>query len=82
MPDYRETIIRLDHEAKTAQIWSQNRAILTRARRSGFVEENRQGSGVWLSGPIRGILIRKGPSGARKSTNQGRPFAKRQPAKT
>lgn len=62
MPDYRETVIRLDHDAKIAEVWTEQRGILTRLKRSGFTFQKAQGKGQWWRGPLRGILIRKGPS--------------------
>ena len=77
MPDYRETVIRLDHDAKTAEVWTENRAVLTRLRRAGAVQTNRQGRGHWYTAPIRAILIRKVPV---KGQGTGRPFPGRKVA--
>lgn len=65
MKDHRETLIRLDHDARTAQIWTENRGVRGRALRCGWRIEKEQAGGIWLTGPLRGILIRKGP-GTRK----------------
>lgn len=58
MPDYRETIIRLDHDAKTAEIWTENRGVIGKATRAGWTVTHKQAGGTWLAGGIRGVLVR------------------------
>ena len=70
--DYQETIIRIDHRAKTAEIWTMRPAVKNRALRAGFAETKRQGKGVWLSGPLSGVSIRKPPRTRDHSANLGR----------
>ena len=39
MPDYKETIIRIDHGAKTVHIWSEDAAVLRKLDLSGAEPE-------------------------------------------
>lgn len=59
--DFRETVIRLDHDAKTAEVWTEQRGVLSRLKRSGFTLISKSGRGEWWRGPLRGVLIRKVP---------------------
>ena len=70
MPDHRETIIRIDHVAKTAEIWTISRRITTRLRRIGAKPLERQIAGQWWSLPERSISLRKP---APKRPNQRKP---------
>lgn len=71
MPDYRETIIRLDHDAKIAEIWTESRAIIRRCAKFGYPETQRQLKGVWLRLPIRAIHIKKWPPSRSSRPNRG-----------
>jgi len=56
MPDYRETIVRIDHDAKLAQVWTQDRTIIKRLKqleREGARPLERQIRGEWWEVPIR-----------------------------
>jgi hypothetical protein len=72
--DFRETLIRLDHDAKTAEIWTEDRGVTGRALRRGWTVRKRSARGVWMVGPISAILIRKAPSrpGFRRNAGQFR----------
>lgn len=71
MPDYRETIIRLDHSSKTAEIWTAENGLQNRLKRLGAKELDKAIRGQWYEVPIRWVRIGK-PRGA-----SGRPFAAR-----
>lgn len=57
--DYDETVIRLDYESETAEIWTQRRGLISRLTKCGFRTIRTQGRGVWLTGPIKGVSFRK-----------------------
>lgn len=57
--DYDETVIRLDYESETAEIWTQRRGLIARLTKCGFSTIRTQGRGVWLTGPIKGVSFRK-----------------------
>lgn len=64
MPDYRETIIRLDHGARTAEVWTAERGLKTRLKRLG-AKDLRDG---WQQIPITYVRFSKGRGAP------GRPF--------
>jgi hypothetical protein len=59
MPDYRETIIRIDHDAKIAEVWTRSRAILSKLKRIGAKPLDKQIRGEWWQVGIRQISLRK-----------------------
>lgn len=79
MKDYRETLIRIDHDAKTCEVWTERRGVISRLKRSGFIKIREQNLGVWFSGTARQVLLRaipgkrpsKTPTRLRFSTNGG-----------
>ena len=79
MPDTRETIIRLDHDGKYAEIWTETRSIISRCRRFGYPQTGTQAKGVWLRLPIRAISIRKWPPTGRFSGKAGQFRSKPRP---
>ena len=69
--DYHETIIRLDHDTGTAEIWTENRGVLGRAKRNGWQVKKTHQRGVWLSAPLNAILIRKPRTRRPRGANPG-----------
>lgn len=76
MSDSKETIIRLDHDGKFAEIWTESRAIIRRCAKFGYPQTGAQAKGVWLRLPIRAIAIKKWPSSRRFVTTAGQFKAK------
>jgi hypothetical protein len=73
MPDYQESIFRIDHRAKTAHLWTERPSVKARAIRCGFTVERQEGRGVWMVGPMKAVSIRRPASGPRVFP-KGRPF--------
>lgn len=74
--DSKETLIRLDHDMKYAEIWTERPEIIRRCTKFGYQETGRQAKGVWLRLPIQAIRIRKWPV-SRGSQPKGRLFQRR-----
>lgn len=53
MPDYRETIIRIDHDTGLAEVWTPYPAVQRLMQRVGGIEENSQIGGKWYRVPVR-----------------------------
>lgn len=51
--DANETIIRLDHDLKTAEVWTPNRRVQSTMRRVGAEKLERQIEGQWWRVPYR-----------------------------
>ena len=58
MPDYQETIVRIDYTDKYAEVWTERRGLKARLKRLGFAETKAQDQGVWYRGAIRQISFR------------------------
>ena len=71
MSDSKETLIRLDHDGKFAEIWTETRSIISRCKKFGYPQTGAQAKGVWFRVPIRAIGIKKWPSGRRKLPKEG-----------
>lgn len=52
MPDYRETIIRIDHGAKTVQIWTEDPSVLRKLDKSKAPLAESQGGRNWRNCPL------------------------------
>lgn len=70
MPDTNETIIRLDHDTKTAEVWTPNRGLQARLRRLGATPMDRQIGGQWWQTPAEWWR----PRPKRKPGGRGRAF--------
>ena len=77
MPDYRETLIRIDHDSKLAEVWTEQAGLASRLKKLGFKETKQQGRGVWLQGGRKQISFRNVRNNTRKSTSKGNPEALR-----
>ena len=75
MPDYREVVVRLDYDSKTAEIWCARRTVEKRLARLGWRKDREQIGGTWWSGPLRGISFRSLASMQSKRRNVGNPAA-------
>jgi hypothetical protein len=51
--DCNETVIRLDHDLKIAEIWTPNRRVQSTLRRAGAEPLERQIGGQWWRVPFR-----------------------------
>ncbi len=58
MRDYRETIIRLDHDDGVAEVWTERAGLIGKFKRFGLAPFQRQGRGAWYRLPIRAISFR------------------------
>ena len=56
--DANETIIRLDHDLRVAEVWTMRRSIATRLKRLGATQGDRVGPGVWLRIPAAAIRFK------------------------
>ena len=56
--DAHETIIRLDHDEKYAEVWTQDRAILRKLARGRAAAAGKQRGAEWLRVPIRAFRWR------------------------
>lgn len=56
--DANETIIRLDHDLKVAEVWTMRRGIVNRLTCLGATKLNRVGTGVWFRLPIGTIRFK------------------------
>ena len=63
--DSRETVIRIDHDTKRAQVWTQNRALCNRLKRMGAKELERQAKGEWFDTPAEWWRPRRRRSASR-----------------
>ena len=57
--DSDETLIRLDHDAKIAEVWTMKKGIVSKLKRVGASFQDRQGPGLWATLPIKSISFRK-----------------------
>ena len=58
MKDYRETLIRLDHDKGSCEVWTENRRVKTRLKRCGFKFLRAQAKGEWWMGKIKQVSLR------------------------
>lgn len=76
--DYRETTINIDHDARTASVWTTSRRIRAKLHRLGA-----KPSGVWLVLPMSAISIRKpAPKRGSGATNSAQLAAARVTARS
>ncbi len=75
--DYSETIIRLDHDGKFAEVWTQNRAVLSLLKRTGAIALERQIKGEWWRVGCRtgrrGFILGKTRSGGLSGRKEAMP---------
>lgn len=53
MPDYRETIIRIDHDTGLADVWTPYPAFQRLMERVKAAPQNRQLAGQWWQAPVK-----------------------------
>jgi hypothetical protein len=70
--DARETIIRLDHDLKVAEVWTMRRRLLGRLKRLGGEVLDKAGPGVWVRLPERAIRFRNPHKKAVSATTRAR----------
>src|SRR5882672_9501334 len=56
--DADETIIRLDHDSKMAEVWTMRRGLVGRLMRLGGELLDKAGPGVWVRLPLKAIRFR------------------------
>lgn len=57
--DYRETLVRLDHEAGLAEVWTCRRSVARKLEKLGWTREKLgQVGGTWWRGQARGVTFR------------------------
>lgn len=73
MPDYKETLVRIDHEAGTAEVWTEDRRTKTLLGKRKFKFTREQAKGAWYMGASTQVrfCLPKRSSAPLNSSNAG-----------
>lgn len=74
MSDHREVTIRLDYDARVAQIWCARRTVERKLARLGYRKIGEQIGGTWWEAPLAAISFRKPRVGAVSGATRGNPL--------
>ena len=71
--DFREVVIRLDYDSRTAEIWCAKRTVERKLARLGYERTRTDAHGVWYRAPLKAISFRRPASIGAKRRNPATP---------